>query len=263
MSTPRRAAGATSPPAETSHDPQRRRWLVGTGTAAFGLLTATAPFALRAAAESSTDVLAAEDMMREHGVLRRALLVYAHAAVRLARNQPVAADALQRTAMLFRRFGEDYHEHSLEETHVFPALAAGPHAALVKTLIAQHRRGREITDYLLAVTHGGNIGSGDVAPLAGVLGDFVRMYQHHTAIEDTVLFPAWKRTLSSARYRELSEQFEDLEQRMFGKHGFEDAVARIAAVEQSVGLADLAALTAAAPPARPALSRAERRSSSS
>ena len=45
----------------------------------------------------SKEVLAVEDMMREHGVLRRALLVYAEAAARLRSGQrPLPADALGR-----------------------------------------------------------------------------------------------------------------------------------------------------------------------
>ncbi len=49
--------------------------------------------------------------MREHGVLRRALLVYTNAAIRLRKNPAdIAPDALQNTAKLFRAFGEDYHE---------------------------------------------------------------------------------------------------------------------------------------------------------
>lgn len=79
----------------------------------------------------------------------------------------------------------------------------------------------------------------------------VRMYQHHAAIEDTVVFPAWKRTLTARRYSELSEAFEALEQRMFGHDGFEDAVERIGRIEQAFGLADLAALSAPPPPASP------------
>jgi len=82
-----------------------------------------------------------------------------------------------------------------------------------------------------------------------VLDGLRRMYQHHTAIEDTVVFPAWKRTLTPARYGELSEQFEALEKRMFGHDGFEEAVERIGGIEQAFGLADLAALTAPPPPA--------------
>src|SRR4029079_17151441 len=49
------------------------------------------------------EVTATEDLMREHGILRRALLVYQESAVRL-RHDPnsVPADALEKTAQLFR-----------------------------------------------------------------------------------------------------------------------------------------------------------------
>jgi hemerythrin-like domain-containing protein len=229
-------------------DAGRRRWIGGAGIALAGIVTAMPAGAL-ADGQKSTDVLAVEDLMREHGVLRRALLVYARAAGLLQRQQAVPAEALRRTAELFRRFGEDYHEHALEEAHVFPAViaAGGRPATICRTLAAQHQRGRQITDYILAVV-GAGIGRSAMEPLAGALEGLVRMYQHHTAIEDTVVFPAWKRTLAPARYSELSDQFEALEKRMFGHDGFEDAVGRIEAIEQAFGLADLAALTAPPPP---------------
>ena len=232
-------------------DPSRRRWI---GRAAFGSLAAAMPLAVLADEEKSTDVLAVEDLMREHGVLRRALLVYAQAADQLGRRQAIPAEALHRAAELFRRFGEDYHERSLEEEHVFPAVidAGGEPAAICRILATQHRRGRQITDYVLAASAGTAVGRSRMDTLAGVLEGMVRMYQHHTAIEDTVVFPAWKRTLTPARYSALSEQFEALEKRMFGHDGFEDAVQRIGTVEQAFGLADLATLTAAPPPASPA-----------
>jgi hemerythrin-like domain-containing protein len=216
-----------------------------------GVLAAVWPLVALADEEKSTDVLAVEDLMREHGVLRRALLVYAQAADRLRRNETIPARALHRTADLFRRFGEDYHERSLEEQHVFPAViaAGGKPATICRTLAVQHKRGRQITDYLLAASAGPGIGRAGMAPLASVLDAMVRMYQHHTAIEDTLVFPAWKRTLAPSRYSELSEQFEALERRMFGHDGFEDAVERIGAIERAFGLADLAALTAPPPPA--------------
>jgi hypothetical protein len=53
-----------------------------------------------------------------------------------------------------------------------------------------------------------------------------------------VVFPAWKRTLTPARYSALSEQFEALEKHMFGHDGFEDAVDRLGAIEHAFGLAD-------------------------
>jgi hypothetical protein len=74
------------------------------------------------------------------------------------------------------------------------------------------------------------------------------MYQHHAAIEDTIIFPAWKAAIAPDQYRELSEQFEDLEHRLFGTDGFDDAVKQVASAERAFGLADLSALTAQAPP---------------
>src|SRR5258705_8638884 len=108
------------------------------------------------------EVTAVEDLMREHGVLRRALLVYTAAAAQLrSRPSTVTPDALQKTAKLFRAFGEEYHEKKLEETFIFPAVkrAGGPAAGLPDILIVQHQRGRAITDYILAVTPGANVGA--------------------------------------------------------------------------------------------------------
>jgi hypothetical protein len=88
----------------------------------------------------------------------------------------------------------------------------------------------------------------DAESLGGVLSSFVRMYEHHAAIEDTVIFAAWKAAIPKVQYEELSEKFEELEHRMFGKDGFDDAVERIASIEQAFGLADLSKLTAPPPP---------------
>ena len=203
------------------------------------------------AADQKPDVEAAEDLMREHGVLRRALLVYAEAALRLSTGKgAVPVDALARTAALFRRFGEDYHERSLEEKHVFPVLIdrGGKNAELARTLKAQHDRGRQITEYITAAAHAGQLTASRSSGLVAVIPPFVRMYEHHAAIEDTVIFPAWKEAISESQYHELSEQFEELEQRMFGKDGFEDAVKQIADIEQAFGLGDLSTLTAPSPP---------------
>ena len=67
------------------------------------------------------EVTAVEDLMREHGILRRALLVYEEAA-REMHTPPSSSiiEALQKTARLFRSFGEDYHEKLLEEMYIFP-----------------------------------------------------------------------------------------------------------------------------------------------
>jgi len=195
------------------------------------------------------EVTAVEDLMREHGVIRRALVVYREAGARLrAKASAVPVDALQNTAKLLRTFAEDYHEKQLEEAHIFPALkrVGGGPARDVDTLVAQHQRGREITDYVIAATASA-IGPARAESLARTLDAFTRMYEEHAAIEDTMVFPAWKRTMSSKQLDEIGDLFEEIEHKTFGKDGFDDAVEKIDAIERALGL-DLARFTAPSPP---------------
>jgi len=96
---------------------------------------------------------------------------------------------------LFRAFGEDYHEKSLEEAFIFPSVkkAGGAAADLPDILLAQHQCGREITDYILTAATS-KFGAANVGGLAKTLGSFVLMYRHHAAREDTIIFSARKKT---------------------------------------------------------------------
>jgi hemerythrin-like domain-containing protein len=201
-----------------------------------------------AAGNEEPEVTAVEDLMREHGVIRRALVIYREAGARL-RTKPssVPPDALRKTANLLRSFAEDYHEKKLEEAHIFPAVKrAGGAGRDVDTLIAQHQRGREITDYVIASTAGA-IGPSRAEPLGRTLDGFCRMYEEHAALEDTIIFPAWKKTMSPKQLEEMGDLFEDIEHKTFGKDGFDDAVEQIEVIENAFGV-DLAQLTAPPPP---------------
>jgi hemerythrin-like domain-containing protein len=202
-------------------------------------------------AAKEPEVTATEDLMREHGVLRRALLVFLEVVPKLRQNAgSVDAAALQQAAKLFRTFGEDYHERMLEEQHIFPLIRKqGPELKrYADILVEQHNRGREVTDYVLAVTKRSRISVAQVEPLAKVLETFVLMYQNHAAREDTIVFPAWKKNFTNKQLDEISDQFEDIEHKMFGKDGFEDAEKQIGRIEGELGFADLAQFTPPAPP---------------
>jgi hemerythrin-like domain-containing protein len=197
------------------------------------------------------EVTATEDLMREHGVLRRALLVYSSAAIKLRANtSSIAPDALQKTAKLFRAFGEEYHEKKLEEAYIFPAVkkGGGEASSYPDILVAQHNRGREITDYIISVTQGAKLGTSNADALAKSLEAFVLMYHNHAAREDTIIFPAWKQTMTGKQLDEMNDKFEDIEHEQFGEDGFEDAVKQISAIESSLGLADISQFTAPPPP---------------
>lgn len=225
----------------------RRSFLLATGGAA--LLAACDRD--KKESDDDEDVGAVEDLMREHGAIRRVLVVYRESALRL-RTAPasIPADALAKAAKLFRSFGEDYHERLLEEAHIFPAVkkAGGAGAAEIATLLAQHQRGRELTDWILA-TVAKPMGAASAEPLARALEGFARMYEEHAAREDTIVFPAWKKALSKKAIKELGEQFEDIEKKTFGKDGFDDAVAQVTAIERAIGLDPAGFMPVVPPPA--------------
>jgi len=190
-------------------------------------------------AGDEAEVTPGEDLMQEHGVLERVLLVYGEAARRIDRAEALDPGLVTAAAGIVHRFVEEYHEKQ-EEEFVFPRLeAAGRETALVAVLRRQHARGREVTD---EIVRRAGAGKPDAA-LAGLLRAFERMYRPHAAREDTVLFPAFRDIVGGRAYVELGERFEDREHETFGAHGFEDAVAEVARIETALGIADLAQFT--------------------
>ena len=195
------------------------------------------------------EVGAAEDLMREHGVLNRILLVYEESIRRLEAGVELPPDAVSGAAGIVRRFVEDYHE-KLEEEHLFPRFVkAATLADLVEVLRAQHEAGRHLTaDILGLATAAATTTAGDARTrqtLVSRLRSFVRMYRPHEAREDTVLFPALHRLIPEREYRALGDRFERREHELFGERGFEGVVDEVAAIEKSLGIYDLAQFTSA------------------
>ncbi len=195
------------------------------------------------------EVLPVEDLMREHGVLRRVLLVYEEAAHRLDTGHDIAPEVLTQSADVVRRFVEDYHE-KLEEDYLFPRFQkAGSLVDLTTVLKQQHDAGRAITQQVQAVTMATLRDAEARRTLVDQLRAFVRMYRPHAAREDTVLFPALHGIVSWHEYDALGEDFEAKEKQLFGANGFADIVARVDSIERSLGIENLADFTARPAPA--------------
>ena len=244
-------------------DVERRHLLTGLGLVGAGVLVNSCSTVEESqpGGESSSEtkknqgrnepeVTATEDLMREHGVLRRALLVYTETAARLDEDTSLSVlESLQKTAQLFHTFGEEYHEKKLEETYIFPAVksAGGPAAGYPDILIAQHQRGREITDYILSVTQRAKLGGSDVESLKRAMEQLVLMYRNHAARENTIVFPTCKLALPPDQLDEMGERFEEIEQAQFGADGYEDAVQTMGHIEAALGYSDISQFTAPAP----------------
>jgi hemerythrin-like domain-containing protein len=191
------------------------------------------------------EVGAAEDLMREHGVLNRVLLIYEEGLRRLRAKEEVPPEVFDKSAMLVRKFVEDYHE-KLEENFIFPEFEkAGKLTDLVNVLKAQHQAGRNVTDVILCNAAAAQFRKEDARQeLVRSCEAFIRMYRPHEAREDTVLFPALHKIVTAKRLKELGEQFEKEEDRLFGEEGFEKTVEQVAAIEKQLGIFDLARFTA-------------------
>src|SRR5208282_2674039 len=109
---------------------------------------------------------------------------------------------------------------------------AGKLVDLVKVLREQHIAGRRLTDQIIQLaTPAALEDARGRKKLAHTIGQFVRMYRPHEAREDTVLFPAIRSLMTAKEFDELGDRFEDKEHQLFGEHGFEDIVARVAEFE--------------------------------
>jgi hemerythrin-like domain-containing protein len=187
----------------------------------------------------------AEDLMREHGLLNRVLLIYDHHLHLLAAKQPFDGSVLVSAADVIRRFVEEYHE-KLEEDFLFPRFRkAGKLVSLVDTLQAQHKAGRELTAKIreLAGVASLKYVSSDSDKLAEALHEFLRMYRPHEAREDTVLFPAFRTIVSAHEYDALGDEFEKKEDELFGDEGFFKMVDQVAQLEKKLGIYELAQFT--------------------
>ena len=199
---------------------------------------------LKREGDEEEEVSPAEDLMREHGLLKRVLLVYGEAIRRIETNEDLPPETVMDSAKIIRNFIEDYHE-KLEEDFLFPRFKkAGKLVDLVDVLLQQHQGGRKVTDITMQfATDQALKNSDERRKLADSLRQFIRMYNPHEAREDTILFPEFRKIVSKNEYDSLGEDFEKKEHELFGEDGFERMVDKVAGIEKKLGIYDLAQFT--------------------
>jgi hemerythrin-like domain-containing protein len=226
--------------AETRRPHLTRRDLLATAGLVGASLIPAAPLIAYADEKKGgeEDVSTNDDLMREHGILKRVLLAYDEIIRRIDAKQGFSPQSVVDGATIIRKFVEDYHE-KLEEDHLFPRFRkAGKLTDLVNTLLTQHQAGRRVTDRVLATAKSLKTDD-DRNRLAADLAAFNRMYAPHEAREDTVLFPAIHKIVSPHEYDAMGEQFEKIERQTFGGDGFDIYLDKVAALEKQLGIYDL------------------------
>ncbi len=193
--------------------------------------------------EAEQSVTPPEDLMREHGVLDRMLLVYEAAMRKFDAREDFDPAVITQSAQVIKEFIENYHEKN-EEQQVFPRFVkANQMTDLVATLLTQHRAGRKVTESILKLAPDSRQEGDDRRQLVAAMRSFIVMYRPHAAREDTDLFPKLRTLVSQNEYDSIAEQFERDEKQKFGDDGFEQMVDRVARIERMIGVDDLAKFT--------------------
>lgn len=184
-----------------------------------------------------------EDLMQEHGLLNRVLLIYDTCKKRLINKEDFPREAVLNAAIIIRTFVEDYHEKQ-EEQYLFPRFQkAGQLTDLIQVLLQQHQAGRRLTDQIMRISKSITNADADNQKLIALLSAFNDMYRPHEAREDTVLFPAFRKIVSKNEYDSLGEEFEKNEHKLFGNDGFETMVDKVATIEKQLDIYELSQFT--------------------
>jgi hemerythrin-like domain-containing protein len=229
------------PPIEVSNPHRReffRKSIMLSAFSAAGLLT-------MCRRKDAGEVTPTEDLMREHGLLNRVLLIYDNCRYRLINKIKFDLSVLNRSAQIIRDFVEDYHERQ-EEEFVFTRFERKNKLAdLTKILRAQHLAGRTLTDQILEYgkLQEEAISEDQRQKLINLLDFFNRMYRPHEAREDTVLFPSLRSVVTAEEFDEMGEKFEEREHQLFGKNGFDKMVEKVATIERLIAIEDLSQFT--------------------
>ncbi|MFI5030049.1 MAG: hemerythrin domain-containing protein [Reyranellales bacterium] len=223
----------------------RRRWLMGAAglslfAAAPSLAAPQSPTGKKSA--ESVPVTATEDLMREHGVVERLLLIYDTGIRRLGQGEDLDPKILTQTAETMRDFVHDYHEKN-EEEQVFPHFkTAGRMVELVTVLQAQHAACRKLTERVLDLSpKSGSKEQRD--PMIQAMQATITMYRPHAAREDTDVFPTLRSLVTPNEFEQIGETLEKSETEKFGADGFEKVVKKIEALEKRLGIDDISQFT--------------------
>lgn len=223
----------------------RRRWLVGAAglslvTTVPGLAAPPSPASKKSA--ESVAVTATEDLMREHGVAQRLMLIYAAGARRLGHGEDVDPTIFTHAAETMRDFVHDYHEKN-EEEQVFPRFkTAGRMVALVTVLQEQHVACRKLTERILNLAPKSGI-KAEREQMIGAMQATITLYQPHAAREDTDIFPTLRSLVTPNEFEQIGETLEKSETEKFGADGFEKVAKTVEALEKRLGINDLSQFT--------------------
>lgn len=188
------------------------------------------------------------DLMKEHGLLNRILLIFNEYNRRLDKGNisQYECDNLMTIMNVIQIYLERHHEID-EEKYIFPFIRP----ELAELLYLQHVYSRKITILIISLLANGindNKSSFDIPIfpnqtrriiissrklLQSCLVTSMQNYRKHEVLEDTIAFPEARKAMSSEISKELTDKFEESEHRI---GGFDKFLKIIKDVENNLGM---------------------------
>lgn len=170
--------------------------------------------------------------MKEHGLLKRAILIYNELlSPHLKHSDKKILKLFHSTAFIIEKFIHEHHEIT-EELEIFPIIHKRSKSTgikyLVNILIRQHQKVRENTQKILS--------SKKLDVVKKEAKDFIRTYNAHGTREDTEIFPEFNKLISKEELMELSNRMEEVEEKRFRKNGFENILNIMKKIEKVLGI---------------------------
>lgn len=185
-----------------------------------------------------------EDLMREHGLLNRVLIIYDTLLAQLQQGVAIDQKIVEAAAIMVRDFVHNYHEQQ-EEMHIFSLFERhNTMVDMVAVLKEQHQVGRALTEDIIRRAQAKSFNSPDnLAQIAHDMASFISVYRAHESREDTELFPLVRTLVTAEQFEKLADEFEESEERLFGEHGFERMLEKVGRLETQLGIHDLSSYT--------------------
>lgn len=187
------------------------------------------------------DIPPTEDLMREHGLLNRLLIIYEMIVNNIdnTTDKTVLSGYVYHVAKIIHEFIEEYHER-LEEDYIFPEFEKRQlYTKLIKTLRQQHKIGRALTKNILLISKQPVIHYNQLLQLVNNINKFIYMYRAHESREDTIVFTHFRSLVTPKEFKELGETFERIEEEKFGKDGYFTVLDKVMELEKRLGIHDL------------------------
>lgn len=185
-----------------------------------------------------------EDLMVQHSVLRRVLLIYEECIHRLNNQEEIDPELITGATEVINRVIINLHA-PLEHAFIFPRYETSPkYSEMGRILKEQHEAVTSVEKDILKYSNKESLTNPvNKNELIDFFGKAIRVFRPHIDREDTEMFPEFKNFISVEEYYKLGDKFIDLEHQKFGEEGLKSMVDKVALIEKQLGINDLSSFT--------------------